>query len=217
MPVEQFPHPESATRDGIVAMGGDLHPDTLQLAYRQGIFPWPHQGMPLLWFCPPRRAILEFSAIHIPKRLARTRRLSSLQFTIDQAFDKVIAACRTSERPDQQGTWITDEVEKAYIEAHRLGFAHSAEAWTADGKLVGGIYGIDSGGAFGGESMFHRQADASKLALLFLVDHLAARGATFLDIQMMTPHMQRLGAIEIPRRQFLKRLVSEQARNLTLF
>ena len=198
-------------------MGGDLHPDTLRLAYRQGIFPWPHDGLPLLWFCPPRRAILDLSAIHIPKRLARTRRLTPLQFTIDTAFDRVISACRTSARPDQQGTWITEEVEEAYIAAHQLGFAHSAEAWTPDGELVGGVYGIDSGGAFGGESMFHRQADASKLALLHMVDHLAARGATFLDIQMMTPHMQRLGAVEIPRRQFLRRLALEQARNLTLF
>jgi leucyl/phenylalanyl-tRNA--protein transferase len=217
MPVLQFPDPEHTTREGIVAVGGDLHPDTLRLAYGQGIFPWPHQGMPLLWFCPPRRAILDFHALHIPKRLQRTRRLSTFHFTIDTAFNEVISACKLSERPDQEGTWITDGIEEAYREAHRLGFAHSVEAWSENGELVGGLYGVDSGGVFGGESMFHRQSDASKLALLFLVDHLASRGATFLDIQMMTPHMKALGAQEIPRRQFLKRLAAERARNLTLF
>ncbi|MES2461646.1 MAG: leucyl/phenylalanyl-tRNA--protein transferase [Armatimonadota bacterium] len=217
MPVLQFPDPEDATREGIVAIGGDLHPNTLRLAYAQGIFPWPHEGMPLLWFCPPRRAILDFQALHVPRRLARTQRNSSLRFTIDKAFDEVISACKLSERPDQAGTWITEEIEESYREAHRLGFAHSVEAWSENGDLVGGVYGVDSGGAFGGESMFHRQSDASKLALLYLVDYLASRGATFMDIQMMTPHMKVLGAVEIPRRQFLRRLASEQARGLTLF
>lgn len=217
MPIAQFPDPEQTTPEGIVAVGGDLRPDSIRLAYGQGIFPWPHQGMPLLWFCPPRRALLDFALLHIGKRLARTRRLSPLRFTVDKAFDAVISACKLSERPDQEGTWITHEIEEAYREAHRLGFAHSVEAWSPDGELVGGLYGINSGGVFGGESMFHREPDASKLALLHLVDHLASRGATFLDIQMMTPHMKALGAVEIPRRRFLKRLALEQANHLTLF
>lgn len=217
MPVLQFPDPEDTSREGIIAMGGDLHPDSLRLAYHQGIFPWPHEGMPLLWFCPPRRAILDFHLLHVGKRLARTRLNSSFRFTVDSAFGSVISACKSSYRPDQEGTWITEEIEAAYGEAHRLGFAHSVEVWSESGDLVGGLYGIDSGGVFGGESMFHRESDASKLALLFLADHLASRGATFLDIQMMTPHMKALGAVEIPRRRFLKRLASEQAQNLTLF
>jgi leucyl/phenylalanyl-tRNA--protein transferase len=140
-----------------------------------------------------------------------------LHFTIDHAFAEVISACKLSERPEQEGTWITEEVEEAYRAAHRLGFAHSVEAWTDTGELVGGVYGVDSGGTFGGESMFHRQSDASKLALLYLVDHLESRGATFLDIQMMTPHMKALGAVEIPRRDFLERLSEERSRNLRLF
>jgi leucyl/phenylalanyl-tRNA--protein transferase len=217
MPVLEFPNPEDTTREGIVAIGGDLHPDSLRLAYGQGIFPWPHDGMPMLWFCPPRRAILPFDLLYVGKRLARTRRLSPLRFTIDAAFDEVISACKTSVRPDQEGTWITPEIEEAYREAHRLGFAHSVEAWSEEGELFGGVYGVDSGGSFGGESMFHRQPDASKLALLYLVDHLASRGATFLDIQMMTPHMKAFGAVEIPRRQFLKRLAFEQSQHLRLF
>lgn len=217
MPVQQFPDPEDSTREGIVAIGGDLHSDSLKLAYRQGIFPWPHEGMPLLWFCPPRRAILDFKLLHVGKRLDRTRRNSSFVFTIDRAFGSVISACKKSYRPEQEGTWITGEIEEAYQEAYRLGFVHSVEVWSEGGNLVGGLYGVDSGGVFGGESMFHRESDASKLALLFLVDHLASRGATFLDIQMMTPHMKALGAVEIPRRQFLRRLASEQTLNLTLF
>ncbi|MBC8104124.1 MAG: leucyl/phenylalanyl-tRNA--protein transferase [Cytophagales bacterium] len=217
MPVLQFPDPEEATHDGIVAIGGDLHPDSLRLAYSQGIFPWPHEGMPLLWFSPPERAILDFSLLHVPRRLARTRRSSGLRFTIDAAFDEVISACQQSPRTGQEGTWITKKLKAAYCMAHRLGFVHSVEAWSSAGDLVGGLYGVDGGGIFAGESMFYRESDASKLALLFLVEHLAMRGATFMDIQMMTPHMKALGAVEVPRHQFLKRLSSEKARGLTLF
>jgi leucyl/phenylalanyl-tRNA--protein transferase len=217
MPVLAFPDPRHATREGIVAIGGDLHPDTLRLAYRQGIFPWPHEGMPLLWFSPPRRAILDFADLHIPERLARERRKSRLTFTIDLAFERVIRHCRSAPRPGQDGTWITEEMTHAYETFHQQGMAHSVEAWDENGELAGGLYGVDAGGVFAGESMFYLRPNASKLSLLFLIDHLKARGADWIDIQMMTPHFQALGAKEISRADFLKRLKATQARNLVLF
>lgn len=217
MPVLRFPDPRATGPDGVVAVGGDLHPDSLRLAYRQGIFPWPHESLPLLWFCPPRRAVLDFAHLHVPRRLARIRRASRLTFTIDQDFARVIANCRRAERPGQTGTWITPALERAYVRLHRDGDAHSVEAWDEDGALVAGVYGVDAGGAFSGESMFHTQTNASKLALLFLADHLRARGAEYLDIQMLTPHLVALGAAEIARDDFLARLRAAQSRELTLF
>ena len=217
MPVLRFPDPRDTTPEGIVAVGGDLHPDTLRLAYGQGIFPWPHDGLPLLWFCPPERAILDFGRLHVPRRLARIRRQSRLTFTMDRAFPQVIAACRRAKRPGQLGTWITPAMERAYCRLHHEGDAHSVEAWDEAGCLVGGVYGVDAGGAFGGESMFHVEPNASKLALLFLVDHLRARGLDWMDIQMTTPHMEALGAIEVSRPAFLERLARTRARSLSLF
>lgn len=218
MPIIQFPDPRDTGPEGVVAAGGDLHPDSLRLAYRQGIFPWPHEGLPLLWFCPPQRAILDFSRLHVGRRLARIRRASRLTFTIDAAFEKVITACRHARRPGQAGTWITPAMERAYVRLHQSGGdAHSVEAWDETGALVGGVYGVDAGGAFGGESMFHTQPNASKLALLFLVDHLSSRGADFLDIQMLTPHLEALGAVEVPRDEFLEKLRAAQTRGPTLF
>ena len=202
-----FPEVTEADRSGLLAVGGDLEPETLLDAYRQGIFPWPHEGAPyLLWFAPPQRAILDFADLHIPRRLARTGRATSLTFTIDRAFGDVIAACRYADRPGQEGTWILPEMEAAYCRLHHLGIAHSVEAWDAAGQLVGGLYGVDAGGLFSGESMFHSETNASKLALLFLVDHLRAWGIDFLDIQQLTPHLAALGAQEIPRATFQRRL-----------
>jgi leucyl/phenylalanyl-tRNA---protein transferase len=217
MPVMAFPDPTHTGPSGVVAFGGDLHPETLRLAYRQGIFPWPHRGLPMLWFCPPMRAVLEFDRLHLPASLKKAQRQSRLCFTIDTAFDEVIAACRDSRRPGQKGTWITKPMYRAYCQFHRLGEAHSIEAWDEDGNLVGGLYGVDAGGQFGGESMFYREPNASKLALLFLIEHLKERGATFIDIQQLTPHMERLGAREIPRDEFLARLAASQAVGLRLF
>ncbi len=195
----------ATTTDDIVAVGGTLEPRAVLEAYRRGVFPWPCEGLPLLWFCPRQRAVLDFARLHIGRSLGRARRQSGLQFTIDAAFGQVIRACATAPRADQEGTWITPEVIACYEELHRLGHAHSAEAWQGD-ELVGGIYGIDAGGAFSGESMFHRRANASKLALLHLVEHLATNGADWIDVQVMTPHVERLGARLIPRRMFLARL-----------
>lgn len=212
-----FPDPRDAGPEGVVAVGSDLRTERLRAAYRRGIFPWPHDGLPLLWFCPWERAILEFSRLHIGASLAKARRKSDLQFTLDQNFDAVIDGCRRVKRPGQRGTWITPVMQSAYRKLHREGDAHSVEAWSRDGLLVGGIYGVDADGVFCGESMFHLIPNASKLALLFLADHLQARGARFMDIQQMTPHMERMGAREIGQGEFLERLAQEQARSLTLF
>jgi len=216
MPVRRFPDPRSATVDGIVAIGGDLEPETLQCAYAQGIFPWPVAGLPLLWFSPPERGVLDFAELHIPRSLARARRRCGYRLTIDAAFSSVIRACASTPRPGQLGTWITPEIIVAYERLHALGIAHSVEAW-ADDCLVGGIYGVDAGGAFAGESMFYRAPDASKIALLHLVEHLAARGLDWLDIQVLTPHMARLGARAMPRDAFLARLAATRRRGLRLF
>ena len=216
MPIAAFPAPRSANADGIVAVGGDLHPQSLLLAYRQGIFPWPVEGLPLLWFCPVERAVLDFDRLHVPRSLARARRRSTLRFTIDADFPAVLRACAGAPRPGQDGTWITPAITAAYLRLHRLGHAHSVEAWR-DGRLVGGLYGVDVDGAFGGESMFHAEPNASKLGLLFLVDHLRARGLDYLDVQVMTPHLERLGAHTMPRDAFLGRLAVTRARGLALF
>ncbi len=201
----------------VVGVGDDLSPETLVWAYGQGIFPWPITGYPLLWFCPPLRAVLDFGRLHIPERLARARRRTDLTFTVDAAFDPVIAACRLSPRPGQDGTWITPPMLAAYQTLHRLGYAHSVEAWDTFGELQGGLYGVSVGGVFCGESMFHLAPNASKFALLFLCDSLQARGLSWIDIQVMTPHLAALGASEIPRAAFLDRLEAERMRGLVLF
>ena len=202
--------------DDIAAVGGDLTPETVLHAYRRGIFPWPVEGLPLLWFSPRERAILEFDALHVARRLARTRRRTALRFTVDSAFPAVIRACAGALRPGPQGTWITPEIITAYTDLHRFGFAHSVEAWRDD-TLVGGLYGLDVDGAFAAESMFRREPDASKLALLHLVDHLRAGGLGWIDVQMLTPHLERLGARAIPRERFLRLLAETRARRLRPF
>src|SRR5215510_11574170 len=219
MPIVRFPDPDHAGPDGIIGVGGDLHPDSLKLAYSQGIFPWPHQGYPLLWFCPDPRAILEFDRLHVSKsrRYARRRALrKDWSFTVDRAFASVIQLCAQVPRYGQQGTWITPEMQAAYLEFHRLGHAHSVEVWQA-GVLVGGIYGVDAGGAFAAESMFHLESNASKFALLHLIEHLAERGLDWIDIQVLTPHLESLGAREIRRDHFLQRLEFARQRGLILF
>lgn len=216
MPIARFPDPRSAPDDGLLAIGGDFHPESLLLAYSQGIFPWPLNGLPLAWFSPAERAVLEFDELHIPRSLAKARERAPFRYSIDEAFPEVIRACAAIRRPDQPGTWITPQMLEAYIEFHRLGYAHSVEVWEGE-ELVGGLYGVDAGGLFGGESMFHRRSNASKLAFLHLVDHLRSRGATWLDIQTMTPHFEVLGAKLIPRDTFLERLAAARARGLRLF
>lgn len=209
--------PTQSSPEGVVALLGDLSVETLTRSYRRGIFPWPHNGYPLCWFCPDPRAILNLDAVHVPKSLAKERRKNRFTFTIDRAFPDVIAACKTTRRPDQESTWITKEMQAAYIALHKAGIAHSVEAWSESGELAGGLYGVDSGGVFTGESMFYRDDYASKLCLLHLFDHLRDRGSDWIDIQMMTSHFLQLGAVEIPRTEFLARLAVTQARKLCLF
>lgn len=213
----RFLDPRHAGNSEIVGVGGRLDVPTLLMAYRRGAFPWPMDGMPLCWFSPPQRAVLDFSRLHVPHRLARLRRHSPYTFTLDTAFEQVITACQSVPRSGQSGTWITPAVMRGYGDLHRAGFAHSAEAWDAEGNLVGGLYGVGIDGAFAGESMFHVQPNASKLSLLFLIDHLQARGLTWMDIQMPSPHMEALGAYVIPRDDFLDRLDDARIRNISPF
>ncbi|HVF47868.1 MAG TPA: leucyl/phenylalanyl-tRNA--protein transferase [Pyrinomonadaceae bacterium] len=201
----------------IVAFGVPLTVDNVREAYLSGIFPWHTDGIPLPWHCPERRAILEFASLRIPRSLAKARRSTSLTFTIDTAFRRVMRECALAHRPGQFGTWITPEFERVFTDLHEQGMAHSVEAWDTDGRLAGGLYGVDAGGVFCGESMFYKMPNASKLALLFLVDHLQSRGATWLDNQVMTPHFELLGASEIGRHNFLAKLRSTQLEGHTLF
>jgi leucyl/phenylalanyl-tRNA---protein transferase len=216
MAVVSFPDPRDATPEGVVAVGGRPEPEFLVEAYRRGIFPWPVEGYPLLWFSPPERAILEFDRLHVARSLARERRRTRLAFTVDRAFGRVIRACAAVERAHEDGTWITPAMIRGYDALHRLGRAHSVEAWEGD-ELVGGVYGVDAGGAFAGESMFRLRPNASKLALLFLVEHLRARGLDWLDVQVLTPHLEALGARLVPREEFLERLARALRRGLKLF
>jgi leucyl/phenylalanyl-tRNA--protein transferase len=211
-----FPDPRDAPFGDIIAVGGNLHPLNLQRAYARGIFPWPVEGWPLTWFSPQERAIIEFEGMKVPRSLAKVRRRAPYRLTIDAAFPAVIRACARVPRPGEQGTWITPDMFRAYCRLHELGHAHSVEAWEGD-ALVGGLYGADAGGAFAGESMFYLRPNASKLALLHLVEHLRGRGLEWLDIQVMTPHMQALGARAVTRCEFLEKLAAARARNLKLF
>jgi leucyl/phenylalanyl-tRNA---protein transferase len=211
-----FMDPGSASVEGIVAFGGSLSTTNLMRAYRRGIFPWPIDEYLLPWCCPENRAILEFKDLHVPRRLARLQRQMRFRFTIDQAFAAVIASCAKIERKEEAGTWITPQMIAAYCELHKQGDAHSVEVWEGE-TLVGGLYGVDAGGAFSGESMFCYRPNASKLALLHLIDHLEKRGLDWIDIQMMSPHMQALGAKSIDRSEFLTRLSRAQQRRISLF
>jgi leucyl/phenylalanyl-tRNA--protein transferase len=212
----EFIDPDLAPYEGVVAFDANLTTANLLRAYHRGIFPWPFDEYVVPWFCPELRAILDFKNLHIPQRLERVRRQNKFHFTIDKAFADVIECCATVERKDQSGTWITRRMITAYCELHRLGHAHSVEAWDGE-MLVGGLYGVDAGGAFAGESMFAYRSNVSKLALLFLIDHLQQRGLDWIDVQVMTPHIEALGAKEIDRAEFLEKLSLTQQRNLVLF
>jgi leucyl/phenylalanyl-tRNA--protein transferase len=199
-----FPRPELA-EDGLLAVGGDLSPERLLLAYSLGIFPWYDEGQPILWHSPDPRAVLPAAELHVPRRLERTLRAGRFRVTFDAAFAGVVDACAVAPRPGQRGTWITREMRRAYKRLHRAGYAHSAEAWLGD-RLAGGIYGVSLGGAFFGESMFARVPDASKVALVTLVRAAARRGIGLLDCQVASEHMARFGARDWPRATFLAAL-----------
>jgi leucyl/phenylalanyl-tRNA--protein transferase len=199
-----FP-PVALAEDGVLAVGGDLSPERLLLAYRSGIFPWYHDGIPIFWHSPDPRMVLEAGDLHVPKRLERTMRRRPFRVTLDTAFGRVIEACARQERPGQEGTWITPQMLEAYTELHRLGWAHSAEAWQGD-ELAGGLYGVSLGGAFFGESMFALVPDASKIAFVELVRELSRRGIRLIDCQVYTEHLARFGARQWPRGRYLAAL-----------
>jgi leucyl/phenylalanyl-tRNA--protein transferase len=205
MPSRYFPPASRASPEGLVAVGGRLSTDRLLDAYRHGIFPWPSNAYePMLWWSPDPRAILPLDGMHISRRLERRLRSGEFTLRMNTAFAEAIAACGTG-RGRELGTWLTPEMIAAYTELHRQGHAHSVEAWQ-EGRLVGGVYGVAIGGLFAAESMFYRARDASKAALAGLVCHLRARSFQLLDVQQWTPHTGRLGVVEIPRREYLRRL-----------
>jgi leucyl/phenylalanyl-tRNA--protein transferase len=205
--------PAAADANGLVAMGGDLQPSTLLRAYRNGVFPWYDASMPICWWSPDPRAIIPLDSLHISRRLVRTIRSGCFKISADRDFAGVIRGC-TENRED--GTWLIPEMIDAYERLHRLGHAHSVEVW-ADGNLAGGVYGVTIGGFFSAESMFHRRTDASKVALFGLVNRLSQLGFQLLDIQFITPHTARMGAIEIPRDEYLARLASARSRTVGRF
>ena len=204
-----FPPVAQSRSDGMLAVGGELAPDWLLDAYSHGIFPWPitdryHRFSQLVWWSPDPRGVLEWDKIHLPKRLLRTVRNGPFEISCDTDFAGVIRGCAGSRNGDS-ATWITPEMIDAYIRLHELGWAHSVEA-KLDGRLVGGVYGVAINGLFAAESMFYVVPNASKVALVRLLDHLHIRGYGLIDIQMVTENTARFGATEIPRRQYLRRL-----------
>jgi leucyl/phenylalanyl-tRNA--protein transferase len=204
----QFPAPDTADENGLVGVGADLEPGTVLSAYRAGIFPMPFDNGPTVgWWSPEPRGIIPIDALRVSRSLRQS--IDRYDITIDTAFDHVVRACAD---PDRDGAWITSAVHSAYSELHRLGWAHSIE--TRDrvtGEIVGGLYGIHIGGLFAGESMFHHSRDASKVALVGLVEHLRSRGVVLLDIQWLTPHLASLGAVEVPRAEYLSLLADALA------
>ena len=199
-----FPPVHLAEPDGLLAMGGDLSPERLLLAYRSGIFPW-YEGDHILWWCPDPRFVLFPDALKISKNIKPLLSRNEFAFTINKAFAKVIHHCKKIKRPGQEGTWITDEVEKAYIKMHELGYAHSAEVWK-DGDLAGGLYGIRLGKVFFGESMFSKQSNASRYAFIKYVQQLKEEGIQLIDCQVYTEYLESMGATMILRKDFIRLL-----------
>lgn len=200
-----LPPAELAEEDGLLAIGGDLSPERLLLAYRSGIFPWYNEGQPILWHSPDPRFVLDPAAIHIPRSLRRVLNQRRFRISFDTAFDSVIEACASQPRPRQRGTWITRAMRRAYKNLHALGWAHSVEAWQGE-ELVGGQYGVSIGGAWFGESMFHTVDDSSKVCMVVLSRWLSARGCSLFDAQVYTDNVARFGAEAWSRATYLERL-----------
>lgn len=202
-----FPPVTRATREGLLAIGGDLSLPRLLLAYQSGIFPWPSEGLPLLWFAPPERAVIEPDKLHVGRSLRKVVERGGFEVRFDTAFEEVIAACAGIPRRHESGTWILPEMIDAYVRLHRAGFAHSVESWL-DGRLVGGLYGVSLGGCFFGESMFARTDDASKVAFVVLARRLVEWGFSLIDCQVQNDHLVRFGVTVIPRAEFQERLAA---------
>ncbi|MFI5149867.1 MAG: leucyl/phenylalanyl-tRNA--protein transferase [Bacteroidia bacterium] len=197
-----FPHPSLAEADGLLAIGGDLTIARLLLAYRNGIFPWPVKGQPLLWFSPPERCVLFPDKLHISSSMQAVIHHQLFEITYNRSFQEVIDSCASIRRKDQKGTWITKDMKSAYLELHRLGHAHSVEVWK-EGQLVGGLYGVVCGNVFCGESMFSRIPNASKTALIHLVTGSRWK---LIDCQVYTSHLESMGAEMITRQDYLQLL-----------
>ncbi len=211
--VWQLPDPSESDEDGVVGVGADLAPGTLVDAYRRGIFPWPHPGAPLPWFSPDPRGVLPLDRVHRSRTLRRTLRLSGWTTTIDTDPVAVLEGCATGR--GSAGTWITPQMHRAYLRLFDLGWVHTIEVWDGD-RLVGGLYGVQVGGVFTGESMFHRAPDGSKVALLDLASRFAEVGGVLLDVQVTTDHLASMGALEVPRDGFLELLHGVRDRDVRL-
>jgi leucyl/phenylalanyl-tRNA--protein transferase len=199
----QFPDPRRFDAQGCVGEGADFAPATIAAAYRQGIFPWPHDDHEFAWFSPHPRAVIPLDGLHVSRRLGRVLRSGKFRLTVDAAFERVMRACSSSHA---DGTWITEGLIQGYVELHHLGWAHSVETWDADGELAGGLYGVGVGAMFGAESMFHRVTDASKAAMAGLLQHAHAIGLELIDVQVLNDHTERMGAVDISRDKYLSRL-----------
>ncbi len=218
----RFPDPRSAGDDGLLVYGGDLSVETLLDSYSHGIFPWPQEGYPLLWFSPLRRGVIDFAEVHWPKRLLREIRTQPKKITFNQDFAQVIRACsqviRTGDGSGGGGggggpsTWILPEMEASYLDLHHAGHAHSVECWNSAGELVGGLYGVYIAGVFSGESMFHKESNAGKFCLYALVERLLQCGLEWMDIQMVTGVLEAFGGKYIDRGEFQDRLLKARER-----
>lgn len=205
-----FPDPSLEFEQGLVAVGGELNSEILLEAYSLGIFPWPQEGYPMLWFCPDKRGVLNFTDFKIPTRLKRSmKNYSNIRITRNENFAYVIRACAQQKRVGQAGTWINEEIIEAYIELSKLQVAQSWEVWSKD-EIVGGGYGVLLRGIFSGESLFHHKSDMSKLALIKMVEDLQNMGLQWMDTQMVTPLLASFGAIEISKLDYLQRLKADQ-------
>ncbi len=200
-----FPPPYLAIKEGLLAVGGDLSVERLEVAYRSGIFPWYSEGEPILWWSPDPRLVLYPEELKISKSLRKLIKKGLFRITFDKSFDTVIQECAEAKRSYGDGTWITDKMKIAYCEFHRQGYAHSVEAWQGD-QLVGGLYGVSIGRAFFGESMFSQVSNASKVAFVALVENLKRLNFVLIDCQVKTDHLMRFGAREVPRKVFLEQL-----------
>jgi leucyl/phenylalanyl-tRNA---protein transferase len=207
-----FPNPAEFDNEGLIAVGADLSREWLLKAYDSGIFPWYSDGYPPLWWSPNPRAVLPLDGTHISRSMRRRLRRDGYRVTWNQAFEAVIHCC--AER-GEEGTWLLPEMVDAYIRLHESGHAHSIEVWM-EGEVVGGLYGVQRGSFFAAESMFHRRTDASKIALLYCASNLRTAGVELLDVQFLTPHLASLGAIEIPRSEYLQKLRQAQKNKISL-